>query len=867
MMSSENTLEVKRAAQKLMVNLIIVSIVLVFIAGQGTLWAEEPRSPQLSTTIENGSESIDPASTSDRETQPTAANVLTLAPSTEVQKWVERYEALADGTRKWQFNRQEADTFYNELNDFLGTKRNEFRAALEGVPSSSSEQIEAVDQSSSPPQLEGEDVASSEPPSEVDGKVDQFEHFRGAKQSSIDLITLYDLRIKTLPLISSELHDKVTGAGLKGVEAFKDELDYFILNLSYRATLAPQIIKQATTRGLSAPIPVLQKIVQLAVVVLLFIWWRRWAKESIPRIRRSILDITPRKPIHGFLAKTLRYINHIRAPLEWLILLLIVLALGVSEDMILINLLATKAKYILLAWLIVVFLDALLATRTADLQSPSARLRLRSIWLVAGWVLLASLGLDLTETMVGKGTIYAWTRSATNFLLIPVGIVLIYWWRPELYLRIDKIVEPPTYLTRITRKREGLMGFLGAICGAVYLFVDWCRLRLLKLITHFEWGHHFVAYMTRIEAIRASDRQQEKIEGTPLPEETRQRLYQSAGGVVETVGQEILTHLIGKVRQRQSGIEVVVAERGGGKTQLFERLDGLFEDKMVLLDCPPGGLTPFKETIAQTFDLKVSELSAESLTERLREQRVAAIGIDNMHRMCRPALGGQHDLNRVGELIRAIEAKVFWIFGFDWAGWQYISRVRSDHLFVDSIWKLSLWKEHEIRDLLEMRSAYAGIKPDFNELDLSSQFEDFDYDSIEERNRFAFSRIIWNAAEGNPAVALQLWADSLRILNDGRTIITFPPLPSTNELENSHISILLLLRVVAQSGYANQEEITDSLDLSEIEVAAALRHALVRNWIECDQGRYRLTWVWFRSVIRVLARQNLLVRRTLGELS
>ncbi len=224
-------------------------------------------------------------------------------------------------------------------------------------------------------------------------------------------------------------------------------------------------------------------------------------------------------------------------------------------------------------------------------------------------------------------------------------------------------------------------------------------------------------------------------------------------------------------------------------------------------------------------------------------------------------------MNRVGELIRAIEAKVFWIFGFDWAGWQYISRVRSDQIFVDSIWKLSLWKEHEIRDLLEMRSAYAGIKPDFSELDLSSQFEDFDYDSIEERNRFAFSRIIWNAAEGNPAVALQLWADSLRILNDGRTIVTFPPLPSTNELEDSHISVLLLLRVVAQSGYANEEEITYSLDLPEIEVAAALRHALTRNWIEFDQGRYRLTWVWFRSIIRVLARQNLLVRRTLGELS
>ena len=33
---------------------------------------------------------------------------------------------------------------------------------------------------------------------------------------------------------------------------------------------------------------------------------------------------------------------------------------------------------------------------------------------------------------------------------------------------------------------------------------------------------------------------------------------------------------------------------------------------------------------------------------------------------------------------------------------------------------------------------------------------------------------------------------------------------------------------------------------------------------ETIDDRYRLTWMWFRSITRVLARQNLLVRRTLG---
>ena len=63
---------------------------------------------------------------------------------------------------------------------------------------------------------------------------------------------------------------------------------------------------------------------------------------------------------------------------------------------------------------------------------------------------------------------------------------------------------------------------------------------------------------------------------------------------------------------------------------------------------------------------------------------------------------------------------------------------------------------------------------------------------------------------------------------------------------------------------ANQAEIIGSLRLSAIEVAGALNLALTREWIESIDGRYRLTWKWFRSITRILARQNLLVRRASG---
>jgi hypothetical protein len=309
---------------------------------------------------------------------------------------------------------------------------------------------------------------------------------------------------------------------------------------------------------------------------------------------------------------------------------------------------------------------------------------------------------------------------------------------------------------------------------------------------------------------------------------------------------------------------VIVSERGGGKTQLLKRLDGKFEGKVVLFDCPPGGVNAFQKVFAEALGLKTSDLSPETISERIKENQIRVIGIDNIHRLSRPALGGQREMDQMAALITAIQENVFWFFGMDWAAWQYISRVRASRLFLDDVLRLPQWTETQIKELLELRSTHAGISPYFGELVLPRQFENIDYDTVEERNRFGFYRILWNASEGNPVVALRLWADALIIAPDGRTLVCLPQLPVTNELEKANITTLLVLRVIAQSGYATQEEIIDSLRYPATEVAGALRYAIDREWVESVDDRYNMNWKWFRSINRVLARQNFLVRKTLG---
>jgi hypothetical protein len=425
--------------------------------------------------------------------------------------------------------------------------------------------------------------------------------------------------------------------------------------------------------------------------------------------------------------------------------------------------------------------------------------------------------------------------------------LLIRWWRPEIYRGLEEASQPPAYVQKILQHKQGLGSFLGAAFGATYLIVNGFRQWVLRVVSAFEGGRYLIANLTRLEAVRVSERMSQKIEGDPISDEMRHLLYADDGGLVESVGHDSLERMIHLADQGRKGGAVIVAVEG----------------KMILFECPPGGADAFQRNFAESLGLNASDLTTEAISGRLQERQISVIGVDNLHRLSRPAFGGQRDMDQVVGLVSSIKTDVFWFYGVNWAAWHYISRVRTSQLFLDDVLGIPLWTEEQIRKLIELRSAHAGIEPDFGELILPRQFESIDYDTVEDRNRFGFYRILWNASDGNPMVSLQLWADSLRIAPDGRILVSLPQLPATSELEKVNMTLLLVLRVIAQSEMANQEEIADSLRFPATEVAGALNLAITHEWVEQVNGRYHLTGKWFRSITRVLARKNLLVRKAL----
>ncbi|MBW2295151.1 MAG: hypothetical protein JRG94_23015, partial [Deltaproteobacteria bacterium] len=160
----------------------------------------------------------------------------------------------------------------------------------------------------------------------------------------------------------------------------------------------------------------------------------------------------------------------------------------------------------------------------------------------------------------------------------------------------------------------------------------------------------------------------------------------------------------------------------------------------------------------------------------------------------------------------------------------------------------------------DARCEAAGIEPDYRRLVFPRQFDDGERNTLEERNRAGFQRILWDMSGGNPEVAMQLFVKSLRGLPNGRFVMRMPQPAPVTAVNDARLTTLLVLRVIAQCDLATIDDITASLRLTRPMAMSSIRYALQRGWIEEQDGRYRISWDWFRTVTTVLVRRNLLPR-------
>ena len=92
------------------------------------------------------------------------------------------------------------------------------------------------------------------------------------------------------------------------------------------------------------------------------------------------------------------------------------------------------------------------------------------------------------------------------------------------------------------------------------------------------------------------------------------------------------------------------------------------------------------------------------------------------------------------------------------------------------------------------RARAIALEPDYGRLVLPRQLDLGEHDDPDDRNRFGYARVLWELSDGNPAVALYLFAESLRRVPDGSVFLRLPQLRSAGSLTEAHPDALLVVR-------------------------------------------------------------------------
>ncbi len=638
---------------------------------------------------------------------------------------------------------------------------------------------------------------------------------------------------------------------------FEREFENARLEFYFQALTIPRGLRRIVDSFRDSPLDDVWRLIQLFFGVALFRIWRRWAKKGIGRFRSQVLGLRPRTTTQLHIARLLWYVDRLRSPLEWLALLVFASTLYEAGDLEEV----TTLVWVVILWLLItrfglLLLDAAGSRSHDGLVSRDSVLRLRSLRLVAAWTLFAGLSLDLGSRYVGEGAIHAWISRAFTFLLVPILILLLHWWRNEILDRLGKESRHSTFAARLARREKGLASYVNAAAGGAFLLGSAIRQLLVRVLSRFEGGRKVVAILLRREVER--DGQRESVTEQPISLAFVERLLSPSGSYIDGPFKDALERLEALVETDRGAAVSVVAERGGGMSSFLRQMKSDLGDQMAIVDCPIGGIERFREALADEFDLDHAQDLTTALKPRLEERGVRVIAVDNFHRIPRPRMGGLDGAIEASEIYEATGGNFIWIVAMTRSASPYISRAYGDRAILQEALELPAWSDDQLEQLFDARCAAAEIEPDYRRLDFPSQLDDGARSTLEERNRFGFRRVLWELSGGNPEVAMRLFCNSLRELPNGKLIVRLPQPAPTNKVASANVTTLLALRCLVECELATLDDLVESIRVSRTTMANVIAYCIQEGWVEEVDGNYQISWDWYRAVKRVLVRRNLI---------
>ncbi|HJN77776.1 MAG TPA: hypothetical protein QGF58_27910 [Myxococcota bacterium] len=391
-------------------------------------------------------------------------------------------------------------------------------------------------------------------------------------------------------------------------------------------------------------------------------------------------------------------------------------------------------------------------------------------WLVF-WVVARQFLDHVWLDLVGADALHELTMRGLAVVLVVLIVRLLHLWEPELRARIGRqgadnplaawLMSEPSAATRWLRALVATM-LLGV--GATWRFAQSQvseRSALGRLLNIF--------YRYRLSE------EEESVEHRPLPKDVAAAIET---GTVEAdwiidhpeTDETFWAAVLRWKDHGETGVMALVTDRGGGRRTWLDLKTQKLADKgygiaRLSLDHRVTGEEPLCLWLSRSLGLEPSK-DVAGVCERLAKRPPTVIVIDRCHYAFLRTVGGFEAMRALLDVIGE-SSRHFWLACFHKPSWAYLSRLDrllKIHLIRDIV-ELPPLEESALQKLTQDRTDAAGYELDFGGLVRRGALSG-DVEGELERATRAFYRVLGEASYGNPAVALQLWSESLSPTTD-----------------------------------------------------------------------------------------------------
>jgi hypothetical protein len=540
---------------------------------------------------------------------------------------------------------------------------------------------------------------------------------------------------------------------------------------------------------------------------------------------------------------------------------------------------ATLAAARLLPRLVDLALITPLEVRPA-LRVTTQGVRDRTRWTVR--LLMLWWGLDCGLLYAGEQVLDAprmanTAHSAALVLLAGVALVGLYRWAPEIRAKIASDGDTGPLSTWIGAPKPSVIGTsLRAAVGACVIALG-LSVALLTLVIEGRGGLGWLSAALARRQLNTDD------------DATRPRLAAAQLSAIEAAAMQTLRPpaLASRIvsifddweGEHRQGMVALTGDRGMGKSRVMSAVTQQLEaeHRVVCIQVPQRLTIPDQALLWLAEAAGLSDLSLDPTTDL--ELRAEAVGralcalpqtvfiVDDTHRLFLRSVGCFDALKAVLIAMQASSNHHFWLCSFHGPAFSFLDGVRAvSHL---AVFRARIAIEptsgNELRRWLEAATAAAGPPPRYHAL-LQRPGKGAHLQRMLDRTSSAYWRLLAEASQGNPDVALDYWLSGLSSPDSESTEAVQVGLfsaPETGDLEALGDGALFTLTSLIIHDGATLEELHASLNLPEGEVRGTCRSLEAMGIIEDEDGddTFEVTNRWLPAVERLLRRKSFLHRR------